>query len=505
MDAGRIFIRFPGPTPIQGRPVKRTIFKRCGCKDPNTRKPLGGNCPRLRRKGSNSWRSDHGTWYYAVDLPPGPDGKRNHRRRGGFATSDAAEREVDRIENLLAIPDPGDTAGMQAVVALIVAAIGERTPLPDPGEIAGRYQRKADLDPTLTVGGWLDQWLAGRRTISRSTRDGYEINIRLHLKPYIGDIPLHMLTVGHLEDLFDQIDAHNETIRRVRATGTAAEKAEFKGRRLMGDANKQRVRATLRAALNAAIRRGKIMMNPAQFVELPSGKRPKALLWTAERVVHWLETGEVPSKVMVWTPDLAGHFLDHAEDSPLYLLFRLIAQRGPRRGEACALHWPDLAIDTAPYTVTIRWQITRYGISTPKSDAGDRVISLDADLAREFRAHRRRQQARRLAAGPRWTDTGLVFTDDIGAALNPDHVRRDFAALVDTAGLPPIRVHDLRHLAATLALAAGADLKTVQALLGHSSIAITADTYTHVLPELAEAIAENVARLIPRAPQPRSA
>ncbi|TFE31044.1 site-specific integrase [Frankia sp. B2] len=485
--------------------MKRTIFKRCGCKDPDTGKPLAGHCPRLRRKGTNTWRADHGTWYYAVDLPPGPDGKRNHRRRGGFATSDAADQEANLIEHLLAVPDPGDTVGMQAVVALIVAAIRDRTPLPDPEQIAGRYRRKTDLDPVLTVGQWLDQWLAGRRNISRSTHDGYEINIRLHLKPYIGDVPLHVLTVGHLEDLFDRIDARNDTIRRIRASGTAAEKAAFKGARLMGDANKQRVRATLRAALNAAIRRGRLTMNPAQFVELPSGKRPKALLWTAERVVHWLETGAVPSPVMVWTPDIAGEFLDHAEDSPLYLLFRLIAQRGPRRGEACALHWTDLAIDAAPYTVTIRWQITRYGMSTPKSDAGDRIVSLDADLAREFRLHRRRRQARRLAAGSRWNDTGLVFTDDVGNPLNPDHVRRDFAALVDDAGLPPIRVHDLRHLAATLALAAGADLKAVQALLGHSSIAITADTYTHVLPELAEAIAENVARLIPRTRHPRSA
>ncbi len=486
-----------------------TVFKRCGCIDPATKDPLGNSCPKLRRKDGTGWRPGHGTWYYAVDLPSEPDGKRNHRRRGGFATSAEAEGELGRIKKLLAIPDPGDSAAIQAITALIVTAIRDRTALPDPDQISGRYRRKTDLAPTLTVGQWLGSWLAGRRTIAPSTRDGYETNIRLHINPYIGDVPLHQLTVGHVEDMFDRIDARNDTISRVRTTGTPAEKAEFKGRRVIGDANKQRIRATLRAALNAAIRRGTITMNPAKFVELPSGKRPRAVLWTSERVVGWLEAEIIPSPVMVWTPDLLGRFLDHAERvedrddteglTPS-LLFRMIAQRGPRRGEACGLHWADLAIDAPPFSATIRWQITaRYGMRTPKSDAGDRTISLDAGLAKAFRIHRRRQQTRRLAAGNSWTDTGLVFTQNDGSALNPDHVRRDFVALVKDAGLPPIRVHDLRHVAATLALAAGADLKAVQALLGHSSIAITADTYTHVLPELATAIAENVARLIPRA------
>lgn len=492
------------------------IFKRCGCRDPITKKRLDSSCPKIRRRDGKTWRADHGTWYYAVDLPPEPGQKRNHRRRGGFTTSADAEEQLGLIDKLLAIPDAGDSEAIQMITKLIVAAIRDHTPLPDPEQITSRYQRKSSLAPTLTVRQWLEMWLAGRRSISPSTHDGYEVNIRMHINPYIGDVPLHVLAVGHVEDMFARIDEGNDAIRRVRASGTPAEKAAFKGRRVIGNANRQRIRATLRAALNAAIRRGMITMNPAQFVELPSGKRPKAMLWTSERVVGWLDGETVPSPVMVWTPDLVGRFLDHAEqveqrDGPEWwtpsLLFRFIAQRGPRRGEACGLHWSDLTIDEPPYSATIRWQITaRYGMRKPKSDAGDRTISLDAGLAIAFRQHRRTQHVRRLAAGSRWKDTGLVFTDDDGAALNPDHVRRDFAALVKDAGLPPVRVHDLRHVAATLALAAGADLKAVQALLGHSSIAITADTYTHVLPELATAIAENVARLIPRArPIPRTA
>ena len=208
---------------------------------------------------------------------------------------------------------------------------------------------------------------------------------------------------------------------------------------------------------------------------------------------------------MVWTPSQIGAFLDHAEDDHLYALFHLIAHRGLRRGEACGLHWADLDLERG--SLTVRWQITQHGSTTqlkkPKSDAGDRQIPLDAGTVRTLREHRARQHAWRLKIGPRWPDTGLVFVDPGGASLNPDHVTDRFRALQAEAGLPPIRLHDLRHAAATLALAAGADLKPVQELLGHSSITITADTYTHVLPELAREIAENVARLIPRTARPR--
>ena len=314
---------------------------------------------------------------------------------------------------------------------------------------------------------------------------------------------LDRLTVAHLDDMFDKIDARNDTIGRVRATGTPEQKKALAGRRVVGAASKQRIRATLRAALNNAIRLGLLTHNPASHVELPSGKRPKALLWTDERVTHWKATGNVPSPVMVWTPTQIGAFLDHAETDDLYALFHLIVHRGLRRGEACGLHWADL--DLAHAALTVRWQIVQEGPDThlrkPKSDAGDRPIPLDTGTVQTLREHRTRQNSRRLQAGPGWPDTGLVFVDPAGASLNPDHVSDRFRALLQEAGLPPIRLHDLRHAAATLALAAGADLKAVQELLGHSSITITADTYTHVLPELAREIAENVARLIPRTPR----
>jgi hypothetical protein len=116
-----------------------------------------------------------------------------------------------------------------------------------------------------------------------------------------------------------------------------------------------------------------------------------------------------------------------------------------------------------------------------------------------LRGHRARQSAERLQCGPAWVSTGLVFTREDGSAIHPDYVTRHFERLVRAADLPPIRLHDLRHGAATLALAGGANLKVVSEMLGHSGIAITADTYTSVLPQVARAAAEAANALVPRA------
>jgi integrase len=150
----------------------------------------------------------------------------------------------------------------------------------------------------------------------------------------------------------------------------------------------------------------------------------------------------------------------------------------------------------------VRWQLAQLGWATslkaPKTDSSEDIVALDADTVAVLRAHRTRQRKQHLAAGPAWIDTGLVFTIPTGQAVHPADVTDHFQDLARQAGLPPIRLHDLRHGAATLALAAGVDMKTVQAMLRHSSITITADTYTSVLPELARGAAEKTAAIVPR-------
>lgn len=126
-------------------------------------------------------------------------------------------------------------------------------------------------------------------------------------------------------------------------------------------------------------------------------------------------------------------------------------------------------------------------------------MSLDTDTTKVLRAHQTRQNQARRAHGNAWVDSGLVFPGPDGRPLHPATISTRFREVVTQARLPPIRLHDLRHGAATLTLATGADLKVVQDLLGHSSITITADTYAHVLPELARETAEAAARIVPRA------
>ncbi|WP_131766138.1 tyrosine-type recombinase/integrase [Candidatus Protofrankia californiensis] len=475
-----------------------TTYKRCSCRDPNGREQ-GRTCPKLRRTGGG-WNPTHGTWYYAIDLPHHPDGRRRYARRGGFPSQQAAQDQITHIQALLAITGEDDDAGLRRIADLITAAIRGKQSLPGVEDIRRRFHRNADLNPTMTVGQWLDQWLAGRKTIRRSTLLGYTSYVNHHLKPAIGDIRLDRLAVSHLDAMFTAIDERTSSIRAARASTDPDTRLSVRGQRITGNATKQRIRAVLRASLNTAIKRGLITHNPAAHVELASGKRPKALLWTPQREARWRKTGEIPSAVMVWTPAHIGAFLDRAATHRLYPLFRLIAYRGLRRGEACGLHWADIDFDHA--TIDIRWQIAQLGWATamdrPKSDAGDRTVPLDTATIGLLHAYRAWQDSERTDYGDGWPDTDLVFTQSDGQPLHPSQVSDLFHDIASALELPPITLRDLRHGAATLALAAGADLKAVQELLGHATITLTADTYTHLLPDLASEIAENVVRLIPR-------
>ncbi len=135
-------------------------------------------------------------------------------------------------------------------------------------------------------------------------------------------------------------------------------------------------------------------------------------------------------------------------------------------------------------------------VGPPKTAASRRTIALDRTTIRLLRAHLQRQRAERIAVGDARQDSGYVFTTPDGAPLHPDWLTRRFRRLVVDSGLPPVRLHDLRHGAASLAHAAGADLKTVQEQLGHTSIVLTAVTYTSVLLDLHFKVAEATARLV---------
>src|SRR5215475_9825613 len=137
-------------------------------------------------------------------------------------------------------------------------------------------------------------------------------------------------------------------------------------------------------------------------------------------------------------------------------------------------------------------------VKAPKTDASTAIVRLDDETSEALEREREVQRAERDGWGEAWTDTGLVFTHEDGTAWHPDQLSKAFLRLAFAAGLPPIRLHDLRHCAATLALAGGADITAVSRLPRHGSIQITADIYAEVLPELASEVASKVVRMVPR-------
>jgi integrase len=435
--------------------LKGSTFKRCGCRDPQTGKQLGGRCPKLSRR-------THGKWWARYQAPGPRNGKRSQPTLGPFDT----ERDA------------------QAALASVLDRINR-----------GTY---VELD-RQTFGDYLDQWLSGKVNLRARTRLSYETHIRLYLKPALGHVELAALRDQDFEELYGAMrligrlpegQRPSPMLRRLLDARTATPQA----RRPLSPARIRRVHSTSMSALNSAVRRRKLAHNPAQHVELESGRAPRALVWTDERVAQWRQTGRRPSPVMVWTPAQTVAFLDLAQEDRLYPLWHLIAHRGLRRGEAVHAAWTDVDLDAA--RATIREQGDDDDGWSPKSAAGNRTIGLDAHTVAVLRAHRAAQNADRLAWGEAWVDSGRVFTKEDGSALNPDSVSQRFDRLVARHHLPPVRLHDLRHGAATLALAAGADLKVVSHDLGHSSTQITQDIYTSVLPEVSKAAADAVAELL---------
>lgn len=379
------------------------------------------SCPRDERGRLRSHKC-RGPWAYWLLVGQDRDGRRRQVSKSGFSTKREAERALKEL-------------------------------------LAREHAEIAEVH-RLTVGTYLHQWLEGKRSLRDTTRGGYASNIRLYLDPYLGRILLAELRPHHLDPMYS--DLLSGTHDRIRAVATV-----------------HRVHATLRSALNSAVKRRLIPWNPALHVELPAPSRPA--------------TG-------VWTPEQLGHFLDSIADHRLYALFHLVALAGLRRGEALGLRWADLDLDTATIRVSQQLLASSGGLhfGAPKTKSGVRSVALDAETVQVLRAHRAQQRSERARWGDLWLDRQLVFTREDGEVMHPDNVTHMFQKLVARAELPRIRLHDLRHTSASLALAAGVPIKVVSSRLGHSTTAITSDLYTHVVPVVARDAADRIAAAVPR-------
>lgn len=317
-------------------------------------------------------------------------------------------------------------------------------------------------EPTrLSVGQWLEQWHASRRADLRgSTWAAYGLMVRAYVVPTIGPLPLRSLTRARLKALYADLADHGG-----------------RGSRPLSAKSMHNVSLMLSRAFGDAVDDRIIGSNPATRAHrLPSGRQDMKT-WNGEQVHGFLTS-------------VAGHRLAG--------LWRLAFSTGMRRGELLGLRWADLDLDGATLSV----QQTRirgadglaYG--TPKTAKGRRRIALDAATVAALRGHRRAQAAERIRAGSVWQDADLVFCRQDGQPLDPDSVSQSFERLEAHAGLPRIRLHDARHTAASLLLAAGVHPKVVRERLGHATIATTLDTYSHVLPGLGEDAAERLAAAI---------
>jgi integrase len=237
----------------------------------------------------------------------------------------------------------------------------------------------------------------------------------------------------------------------------------------------------VRRVLQDAAHQGLVSRNVATLTNPPSANAAKE---SAERARH------------TWNPAQLAAFLQHVREHRLVAAFVLLATTGARRGEILGLRWSD--VNLAASRLTIRQTVVVVGrelqFGTPKTRAGRRTIALDQTSVLALREHRKQQLEERLALGIGQSE--LVFCREDGRPLYPSTFSNTFVELVAASGLPKIRLHDLRHTWASLALAAGVPAKNVSERLGHSGIAITLDIYTHTTPDQDEQAAQAVANLV---------
>jgi integrase len=198
------------------------------------------------------------------------------------------------------------------------------------------------------------------------------------------------------------------------------------------------------------------------------------------------------------TKQAAAVAFSGGSDQQAHALWYTIAFTGMRRGEAIGLRWVDVDLENRRLSVRralipINREVI---VSEPKTVKGRRVVALDPATIEVLKAQSARQLSEQDDWDEGWTDSGLVFTAENGAALDPESVSRYWRQAVKKSMLPRIRLHDLRHTHATLALQAGIHPKVVSERLGHANISITLDTYSHAIPAIQEEVAALIAGLV---------
>lgn len=307
-----------------------------------------------------------------------------------------------------------------------------------------------------TVAQFLAQWLEGQRhSLRPRTWDGYESIVRTRLVPQLGRLRLDQLTPAHLAAAYDRLLGQGLSPKSV--------------------LNSHRL---LHRALGDAVRWGMLARNPCDLVDPPRAARP---------AVRALDAGEV------------ARLLEASASDDLGPLVTVAVLTGLRQGELLGLTWDDVDLERGELSVVRSVQRVRgqgLVVVPPKTASSKRLVPLAPQAVAALREQRTRQLAARLKAGPAWAEGDWVFTTALGMPYHPADVGHRFQRLLERAGLPRVRFHDLRHTAASLLLGEGVHPKVVASLLGHSTVQVTLDTYSHVTPGLARQATEALAALV---------
>jgi integrase len=314
--------------------------------------------------------------------------------------------------------------------------------------LAGERNGRDDEVRSLTFGAFLtNRWLPGKRlTLRASTWDGYRRKVDRHILPTLGRIALRRLRPAHLEALYEQLLHPSD------------------GRRPLAPKSVLEVHLIIRGALADAVRKGLVSRNVALVAHAPR-------LRSIPKVEH-----------QVWTPGQLRTFLRAAAGHRLFSAFWLAAATGMRRSELLGLRWSDIDLARGNMSINRGLIAVAYELheTRGKTRNARRRIDLDTTTVEILRAWQTWQQTEQRAVGI--NDDGWVFTDTNGQPVHPHAISQAFERIAVRAGLPLIRLHDIRHTHATLLAQAGVHPKVVSERLGHANAKFTIETYQHVMP-----------------------
>lgn len=331
--------------------------------------------------------------------------------------------------------------------------------------LAAELNGRNDQMRSLTFGAYLiSTWLPGKKiNLAESTWDGYRRKIDRHILPAIGHVRIRRLRAHHLETLYDRM-LYPTDDRRPLAPKTVLE-----------------VHLIIRGALNDAVRRGLVSRNVALVAHAPklrSIPKTEPQAWNAQQLQAFLQAA-------------AGH--------RLFPAFWVLAATGMRRSELLGLRWDDVDFKKARVSVNRGLVAVAYEVreSRGKTPNARRAIDLDPTTIKVLKAWKEWQRAEQEAAGIE--SESWVFTNNDGKPVHPHSISQTFERIANRAGVPRIRLHDVRHTHGTLLIKAGVPVKVVSERLGHGNPAFTIDTYQHVLPGMQAEAARTFEQLIDEA------